>query len=209
MNKLVFLIPTIAVLLLATIVIAKKDGANPIEEIWDAITGLQSQIDDLNTRIEQLEQCACIPCTDIEDICDDGVDNDCDGLTDGDDPDCVPSPCSYCVDGMGDTSLMCYLEDNVWKEGVAQSDYEWYWYYTDAKITMEFELTATNGGNYELCIVTDEQTCSTTSDTCWDAPVFEMLGGFNEVDLPFWLLVHRKDDTGNPGYSVRVRMGPV
>lgn len=206
--KKVFLIGVVGVLLLAATVIAKKDGGNPIQEIWDAINSLNNTAQNLEARIEQLEQCACVPCTDTEQICDDGIDNDCDGLTDSDDSDCVPSPCSYCVDGIGDTSLKCYLQDSVWKEGVAQSDYEWYWYYTYGYMTMTVDLTADNGGNYEVCAIGMGQTCPATSDLCEDAGttlVFQVPG----VDDTFWLLVHRKDDTGNPGYHVKTRVEPV
>jgi hypothetical protein len=49
-------------------------------------------------------QNTCTPGTPSAEICDDGLDNDCDGLTDGADPDCYSSPIP--VGGIGELPPM-------------------------------------------------------------------------------------------------------
>ena len=51
--------------------------------------------------------CNATPGSPIDEICDNGLDDDCDGLTDGDDPGCYAPPEPYCGDGNIDPGEEC------------------------------------------------------------------------------------------------------
>ena len=57
---------------------------------------------DLSRLLSTLE---CVPTTNFEQACNDGIDNDCDGLIDFDDPDCYVVGCPY--GGGGDVGIAC------------------------------------------------------------------------------------------------------
>jgi hypothetical protein len=71
----------------------------------DIIGGLGPPAPGVPTDWQALYECGdgppvCVPTEDPEVSCDDGLDNDCDGMIDGDDPDCATQPvvCSDILD---------------------------------------------------------------------------------------------------------------
>jgi hypothetical protein len=88
----------------------------PIATSVNAIWVRPSRVDFVGSRgVVQLLR-ASVPCTGTEQFCDDGWDNDCDGLVDAADPDCagkIPERCTNGIDDDGDGLVDCADPDCV------------------------------------------------------------------------------------------------
>jgi len=166
-------------------------------------------------------------CTDTEPYEEDGVDGFMCGATCDEDGDCsAGETCDQYCDCVSEGTTVpphgcntcppnpdCYLQDDVVYDFPGVYDYEYYEYDTDKVPSMDYELFATGNppGNYEVCAIDEANTCPDTTNPnfCEDAGIPFSMGNMQPVDDPFWLLVHRKDDSGEAGYTIKVMRGPI